>query len=71
MRPEPARRCGKCDLRIAPYDLLTVHHKTPYHQHCFLMLVREAAERREKAQRAKAGTGQGTEAQIGVRMPQQ
>ena len=61
MRLEPPRWCAKCHLRIAPYELQTVHRKTAYHQHCFLMHVREEAER-EKAQRgepalAKAARG--------------
>ena len=54
MRSEPARWCAKCHLRVAPYDLQTVYNATIYHQHCFLMVVREEAER-EKAQAAKAG----------------
>jgi hypothetical protein len=53
MRSEPARWCPKCRLRIAPYDLRTVYNSVAYHQHCFLMLVREEAEQ-EKARRAEA-----------------
>jgi hypothetical protein len=45
MRSEPARSCARCHSRIAPYDLLTVYNKTPYHQHCFLLQVREEADR--------------------------
>jgi hypothetical protein len=53
MRSEPARWCAKCHLRVAPYDLRTVYNSTTYHQHCFLMVVREEANR-EKLQGAEA-----------------
>jgi hypothetical protein len=46
--------CAKCHLRVAPYELRIAHYKTTYHQHCFLLLVREKADQ-EKARRAKAG----------------
>jgi hypothetical protein len=52
MRPEPARSCAKCHLRIAAYDLQTLNNKTAYHQHCFLILVREEGDR-EKARGAE------------------
>ena len=52
MRFEPSRWCAKCYLRIAPYELQTVHGKMAYHQHCFLILVREAE--RKKAHRPEA-----------------
>ncbi len=53
MRSEPDRWCARCHLRIAPYDLRTVYNKTAYHQHCFLLLVREEANQ-DKARRAEA-----------------
>jgi hypothetical protein len=53
MRLEPARWCAKCHLRIAPYDLRTVYKETIYHQHCFLLVVREEANR-EKVNRGEA-----------------
>jgi hypothetical protein len=46
--------CAKCNLRVAPYERRIVHYKTTYHQHCFLLLIREKADQ-EKAQRAEAG----------------
>ena len=54
MRAEPARWCAKCHLRIASYDLWTVHNETIYHQHCFLLVVREEANP-EKPDRREAG----------------
>jgi hypothetical protein len=41
-------RCAKCYIRIEAFELRIVQHRTAYHQHCFLMLVREKAAR-EKA----------------------
>jgi hypothetical protein len=58
MRSEPARWCPKCHLRIAPYDLRTIYNRLVYHQHCFLVLVREEADR-EKARRAEVGIAHG------------
>ena len=54
MRSEQPVRCAKCYLRMESYELRTVYHKTIYHQHCFLQLVREASQR-EKGQRTEAG----------------
>jgi hypothetical protein len=54
MRSEPARWCVKCHLRIAPYDLQTVYNTTIYHQHCFLVVVREEAIR-DKIREGEAG----------------
>ena len=53
MRSEPDRWCARCHLRIAPYDVGTVYNKLAYHQHCFLLLVREETNE-DKARRAKA-----------------
>jgi hypothetical protein len=53
MRSEQPIRCARCYLRIELYELRIVHYKTTYHQHCFLLLVREKADQ-EKARRAKA-----------------
>jgi hypothetical protein len=50
VRFEQPVRCGKCYLRIEPYELRTVYYKTTYHQHCFLLLVREEANRRKASQ---------------------
>lgn len=50
MRTEQPVRCAKCYMRMEPYELQTVFYKTVYHQHCFLLLVREQAAR-EKAMR--------------------
>jgi len=50
MSPNPAVWCAKCNLRIAPYDLLTVYHGTNYHQDCFLRLVREEADAAKRGQ---------------------
>lgn len=52
MRSEQPVRCAKCYLRMESYELKTVYHKTTYHQHCFLLLVREEADR-ETARRAE------------------
>jgi hypothetical protein len=52
MRSEQPVRCAKCYLRMESYELRTVYQKTTYHQHCFLLLVREEADR-EKARRAE------------------
>ena len=54
MRCEQPVRCAKCYLRMEPYELRTVYYKTTYHQHCFLMLVREKAAQ-EKARRSEVG----------------
>ena len=54
MRSEQPVRCAKCYLRMEPYELRTVYCKTTYHQHCFLMLVREKAAQ-EKARRSEVG----------------
>jgi len=54
MRSEQPVRCAKCYLRMEPYELRTVYEKTTYHQHCFLMLVRERAAQ-EKARRSEVG----------------
>ena len=53
MRSDQPVRCAKCYMRMESYELRTVYHKTIYHQHCFLMLVREEAKREK--QRAEAG----------------
>ena len=45
--------CAKCHLRVAPYELRIVHYKTTYHQHCFLLLVREKADQDEKVKQAE------------------
>jgi hypothetical protein len=54
MRSEQPVRCAKCYLRMEPYELRTVYYKTTYHQHCFLMVLREKAGQ-GKARRAEAG----------------
>jgi len=41
MRSEEPVRCAKCYIRMEPYELRTIHYKRIYHQHCFLMLIRE------------------------------
>lgn len=41
MRSEQPVRCAKCYIRMEPYELRTVYHKTIYHQHCFFQLVPE------------------------------
>ena len=46
MRTTNAVRCAKCYIRIEPYEMRVVQHKTTYHQHCFLMVLREAAHRK-------------------------
>jgi hypothetical protein len=51
MRTEQPVRCAKCYIRIEPYELKTVYYKTTYHQHCFLLLVREQARREKESQR--------------------
>jgi hypothetical protein len=61
MHSEPARLCAKCRVQIAPYDVLTIYNKMPYHQPCFLTLVREEADQ-EKARRAEVGLAHGAEA---------
>jgi hypothetical protein len=48
MRVKHPARCAKCYIRMESYELRIVQYKTTYHQHCFLMLVREKAAR-EKA----------------------
>jgi len=35
--------CGKCNLRVAPYERRTIYRKVDYHQDCFFKLVREEA----------------------------
>jgi hypothetical protein len=45
MRIENPVRCAKCYIRMERYELRVVQNKTTYHQHCFLMLVREKAAR--------------------------
>ena len=52
MRSEQPVRCAKCYLRMEPYELRTVYYKTTYHQHCFVMLVREKVAQ-EKARRSE------------------
>jgi hypothetical protein len=59
MRFEPSRWCAKCHLRIAPYEVKTVYRKMAYHQQCFLMVVREEAER-AKEHRREAGLAKTT-----------
>ena len=54
MRSEQPVRCAKCYLRMESHELRTVHYKTTYHQHCFLLLLREKAIE-ENAQRGEAG----------------
>ena len=53
MKTNPAVACARCNLRIAPYDLLTVYHGTNYHQDCFLKLVWEEADQQKRC--ASAG----------------
>jgi len=59
MHSEPARLCARCQSRIAPYDLQTVYNKRTYHQNCFLMQIREEADRQKttptQAEPADAG----------------
>jgi hypothetical protein len=43
---------------MEPNELRTVHHKNTYHQHCFLMVIREKAGR-EQAARLEAGPADG------------
>ena len=50
MSPKPPVWCAKCNLRIAPYDLLTVYQGANYHQDCFLRLVREEADEQKRGQ---------------------
>jgi len=50
MSRKPTLWCAKCNLRIAPYDLLTAYHGSNYHQDCFLRLVREEADEQRRAQ---------------------
>ena len=52
MRSEQPVRCAKCYLRMESYELRTVHYKTTYHQHCFLLLLREKTEQ-EKVKQAE------------------
>jgi hypothetical protein len=52
MHSEQPVWCAKCHLRVAPYELRIVHYKTTYHQHCFLLLIREKAVP-EKVKQAK------------------
>jgi hypothetical protein len=39
---------------MEPHELRTVYYKMTYHQHCFLMLLREKAAQ-EKAGRPESG----------------
>jgi hypothetical protein len=48
MSQKPAVWCARCNLRIAPYDLLTVYHGTNYHQDCFLRVVRDEAYEKKR-----------------------
>ena len=50
MSPKPPVWCAKCNLRIAPYDLLTKYRGANYHQDCFLRLVREEADEKRGGQ---------------------
>jgi len=50
MSPNPPVWCAKCNLRIAPYDLLTKHRGANYHQDCFLKLVREEPDEKRGRQ---------------------
>ena len=52
MRPEQPVRCARCYLRIESYELRTVYYKRTYHQHCFLMVIREKANQ-ERAKQLK------------------
>ena len=58
MRSEQPVRCAKCYLRMEPHELRTVHYKMTYHQHCFLMLLREKAAQ-EKTGRPESGLADG------------
>ena len=49
MRSEQPVRCAKCYLRIEQHDLQILHYKAIYHRHCFLMLLREKAEKVKQA----------------------
>ena len=49
MRSEQPVRCAKCYLRIEQHDLQILHYKATYHRHCFLMLLREKAEKVKQA----------------------
>jgi hypothetical protein len=53
MRSEQPVRCAKCYLRMESHELRTVHYKTTYHQHCFLLLLREKADQEEKVKQAE------------------
>jgi hypothetical protein len=57
MRSEEPVRCAKCYIRLEPYELRTVHYKTTYHQHCFLKLIREEAEKARQSEAGFTGTG--------------
>ena len=54
MRSEQPVRCSKCYLRMESYELRAVLGKNTYHQHCFLLLIREKAAQ-EKAARPQGG----------------
>ncbi len=43
MRPEQHVRCPRCYQRMEPHELRTIYYKMTYHQHCFLLLLREKA----------------------------
>jgi hypothetical protein len=47
--------CGKCHLRVAPFDRRTVYQKMDYHQQCFLKLVRDEAEQQRAARNTEDG----------------
>jgi len=38
--------CHRCSIRIAPYDIRTVHHGKPYHRDCYVKLNHEKAQAR-------------------------
>jgi len=39
--------CNRCCIRIAPYDLRTVHHGKDYHRDCFIKLSHETGKGRK------------------------
>ena len=61
MRPKPPIWCAKCNLRIAPYDLLTAYHGANYHQDCFLRLVRDEADEKKRGQAFRPQTSSSVE----------
>jgi len=62
MSPKPPVWCAKCNLRIAPYDLLTAYQGANYHQDCFLRLVREEADEKKRGQAFRASSESGEHA---------